>query len=802
VHDIINAWRQVRRAPGFSFTVILTLALGIGANALVFSAVRGVLLKPLPFPEPDHLVNVWQTQPGQPVRSVAPGNFLDWRAARSFVGLAAYNERRRSLTTGEPERISVATVSANFFDVLDVRPMAGRSFIRTAVDGDTREVMLREDFWRTKFGADTALLNRTVRLDDELFTVVGLIPAHLAFPEDVVAWTQAPHDVPELGIAADIRRIRDARYFRVLGRLRPGVTRGDAQAEMDVIAQRLRDAYPDANTETGINIVDLQQQLTGASARMLWLLFGVVGCLLVIACANVASLLLAAAVSRGRELAVRVALGASRARIVRQLLAENVMLSAAGAIAGLGMAWLAMPALIALMPATMPRLSSVRLDAPVVAFAVVIAFLTAAVFGTVPGLIASRTAVAAGLREGARAGTSKSSVRTASVLVVAQLATALVLITGTGLMLRSLWSLYQRDIGLDIERVLAIDVSLPDAKSRGRAAAVLDVQRMVERLSVLPGVSAAGAIQALPLSTRGPAANLRVDGRVFARNEAPDISWRTVTPDYFRTMGARLVRGRAFTDADREGAPAVAIINRTLATLIWPASDPIGARIGTGLDGDGAPVTIVGIVDDMPQDSLRAAVRPEMFRPLAQPARFPVDAMALVIRTEGDPASVASAVRQAIRDVHPTAPVAAVRTMLVVAASGIATERSAMIALAIFGGLALILASVGLYGVLARLVGDRTRELGIRLALGAQTAHVRWLVLRRTLGLAAVGIVIGAAASVALATYLRAWLYETGAADPLVFVLAAIVLIAAALLASYIPARRASSTDPLEALRA
>ena len=466
MHDIINAWRQVRRSPGFALTVILTLALGIGANALVFTAVRGVLLKPLPFPEPDRLVNLWQTQPGEPMRAVAPANFFDWRAAQSFSGLAAFNDRKRSLTAGEPERIDVATVSANFFAVLGVRPVAGRAFTRTAVEGDVREVVLREDFWRSRFAGDTGLFGRTIRLDDELVSVVGVVPTAQSYPEHVVVWAQGIHDVPELGIPVDIRRVRDARYIGVLGRLKDGISREEAQAEMDLIASQLREAYPDSNAESGIRIVDLHEQLTGTSSGMLWLLFGVVLCVLVIACANVTSLLLTAAVRRGGELAVRVALGASRSRLVRQLLVENALLSFAGAALGFVAAGVAMPALLAVMPASMPRLGSVSLDRGVLGFTMVLAVLTTAVFGTLPAWIATRSTAPAGLRGGARAGTSRSSVRTSSALVVAQLATALVLTTGTGLMLRSLWSLYQRDTGIDIDRVLTVDVSLPDARSR------------------------------------------------------------------------------------------------------------------------------------------------------------------------------------------------------------------------------------------------------------------------------------------------------------------------------------------------
>lgn len=802
MQDVVVAWRHLRSRPGFASAVVLTLALGIGANALVFSAVRAVLLAPLPFPSPEQLVNVWQTQPGNDTLSAAPANFLDWRSARSFEGLAAYNPRRRSLTSVEPERINAATVSANFFRVLGVAPAAGRDFGRTIGDGEVREVLLRDDFWRTRFAADASLFGRTIRLDDELFTVVGTIPAALAFPEDVVVWMQARHDVPELGVPVDIRRVRDSRYFRVIGRLAAGVTIESAQAEMDVIAERLRAAHPDTNTASGVNVVDLKAQLTGSSAQILWLLLGTAACVLAIACANVATLLLAAAVRRGRELAVRAALGATRARLARQLAVESVLLASAGAAAGLAIAWSARPALVALLPAAIPRLGTVSFDASVLVFTLAVAASTAILFGVTPALMASRQASTAGLRSGgSRTGASRSSVRMSSALVVAQLGIALTLVTGTGLIVRMLWTVYQRDTGMDLERVLAVDVTLPDARSRGRAAAVLDIERMVEGLAVLPGASSVGAIQALPLATRGPAANLRVDGRTFGRNEAPDVSWRAVTPGYFRTVGARLLRGRLFTAADREGGVPVAIVNATLARRVWPDADPLGQRIGTGLDGDGAPVVIVGVIADIPQDSLRAAVRPEMYRPLSQPARFPVDSMSIVIRSDGDPAALGRAARGVIRDVHPQAPVGAMRTMAAVAAAGLATERSAMAGLAVFGGLAILLAAIGLYGVLARLVGDRSRELGIRLALGARPQDVRRIVLRRTLTLAATGSAAGAAASLLLARQLGSAIVGAGEVDPLVFGAAVLVLGATAFAASYLPARRASRIDPLSAIR-
>ena len=802
MRDIKDAVRHLTHRPGSTVTILLTLALGVGVNALVFSAVRAVLLRPLPFAQPQQLVALWETQPGVMTRGVAPANFLDWRGASSFDSLAAYNGRRRSLGGDDPERISIATVSANFFTVLGVQPSLGRTFGPTIASGTMREIVLREDLWRRRFAGDRSIVGRSIRLDDETLLVAGILPTHLGFPEEAVAWTQAPYDVPELSRApADIRVMRDAWYFRVVGRLQPGVTRAQAQAEMDGIAARLREVHPATNRNAGVNVVDLHTQVTGASASTLWMLFAVVGCVLAVACGNVATLLLAGAVGRRRDLAIRAALGASRARLVRQLTTESLLLALGGAAIGLMLAWAARPAMLALLPPGLPRTSTIGIDAGVVWFTLGIALATAMFFGVVPSIIASRVSVFTTLRDGGRGGASRGGSRAAAVLVVGQLATALVLVTGTVLMLRTVWNLYQRDVGIDVDRLLALDVNLPDARSRGRAAAALDVQRMVERLGALPGVTAAAAVQTLPLAARGPSAGLRVEGRAFAPNEAPDVVWRPITPDYFRATGAAIVRGRGFTDADRDGTEPVTVINATLARLLWPDADPIGRRIGTGLDGDGAPVVIVGVVGDIPQEGIGATVLPEMYRPLAQPARFGVDSMSLVVRTDGDPAALGGAAKQAVREVHASAPVSAVRPMTTIVADGIASEVAAMRALAVFGALALALAAVGLYGVMTRLVGDRTRELGVRLALGAEPGAIRRLVLGRTLALSAGGVVIGAGASAVVSRQLGALLHGNSPVDPVVFALAAAVLVAAALGASYWPARRASRIDPLIVLK-
>lgn len=802
MQDVKDAFRQLTHRRGTSLTIVLTLALGIGANALVFSAVRGVLLAPLPYPEPHRLVNIWETQPGNPTRGVAPANFLDWRSAASFEGLAAYNRKRRSIGGDHPERILIATVSANFFAVLGIRPVAGRTFTGPAPAGGQREVILRDDFWQRRFAADRSLVGKTIRLDDETLVVAGVVSRALAFPEDAVAWTTAPHDIPELGSGApaDLRTVRDAWYFSVVGRLKQGTTIQHAQAEMDGLAARLEGTHPSSNRGAGVRIVGLQAQLTESSGPALWILFGVVGCVLAIACANVATLLLAGASARARELSIRAALGASRLRLLRQLAIESLILAFAGGGLGLAAAAVGQPALISFLPAGTPRIESVGVDAAVVLFTLGLSVVTAVAFGVAPALMASGSEFNA-LRDGGRSGQSRRGNRMTAFLVGAQLAAALVLVTGTGLMLRTLYTLSQRDVGIDIQRLLVLDVTLPDARSRGRAAAALDITRMVEGLSAVPGATAAAAIQSLPLSGGGAAASLRVAGRSYAPNEAPDVQWRAITPGYFETVGAAVLRGRPFTDADRDGTQPVTVINEALARRVWPGADPVGARIGTGLDGDGAGVTVIGVVADIPQDSLRDVAGPEMYRPLAQPSRFSTESMSLVVRTDGDPATLASAAREAVRQVHAQAPVSAVRTMAAVAATGVATERTAARALGVFGGLALVLAAVGLYGVMSRLVVDRARELGVRLALGAAPAAIRHLVLARTLRIAGGGVFAGAAASVMVSRQLGSILHGLDTLDPLTMASSALVLVMAVLGASYMPARRASRIDPIAVMK-
>ncbi len=547
MQDLKDAYRQLIHRRGTSLTIVLTLALGIGANALVFSAVRGVLLAPLPYANAERLVNLWETQPGNTTRGVAPANFLDWRFASAFEGMAAYNRKRRSIGGDRPERLTIATVSANFFDVLGVSALAGRTFSATASPGVTREVILRDDFWQRRFAGDRTLIGKTIELDDETVLVVGIVARALAFPEDAVAWTQAPHDVPELGPGApgDLRTVRDAWYFRVVGRLKPGVSITQAQAEMDAIASRLEAAYPSSNREAGVRVVGLQQQLTETSAPTLWILLGVVGCVLAIACANVATLMLAGGSGRTRELSIRAALGASRLRLLRQLAAESLLLAIAGGGLGLAAAVLGRPALVSLLPAGTPRLDSIGVDAVVLLFTIGVSLATAVAFGIAPALMLSGASDFTPLRDGGRSGQSRRGTRTTACLVAGQLAVALVLVTGTGLMLRTLYTLYQRDVGIDVARLLALDVTLPNARARGRAATALDVARIAGRLATIPGATAAAAIQSLPLSGGGASAN--------AARRGPKLRTQRGARRGVARHHSRLLRNRRRTDSARTG---------------------------------------------------------------------------------------------------------------------------------------------------------------------------------------------------------------------------------------------------------
>ncbi|HET9986624.1 MAG TPA: ABC transporter permease [Longimicrobiales bacterium] len=806
VRDVRLGLRGLARRPAFAAAAVLTLALGIGAATIIFSVVDAVLLRPLPFPRPERLVQVWETVPGRGDRRASPADYLDWRAeSRTFASLASYDVRAGNLVGGgEPERVRYATVSANFFRALGVMPVRGRAFRDddAAVVG-ARPVVLGRGLWLSRFGGDPGILGRTLVLDDERLTVVGVMPAGFAFPEDAALWVRAPFDVPELKSLPpdfDIRTMRDAWYFRVIGRLAPRASRADAQAEMDVIARRLREAHPVTNQGAGIRLVPLHEQLVAGARQMVLLLFGAVALVLLIACSNVANLVLARASGRTRELAVRTALGASRGRLVRQLLAESVALALVSGVAGVALAAAGVGALGRLIPPALLPAGTVTLDATVLAFSLVASLATAALFGAAPAFVASRISLRAWTTERGSGGGGRAGTRIRGALVVAEVALAVVLVAGAALTLQSLGRLAAVDPGFRPDGLVSAKVSLPGAGGSDRPAAARFYLDAVERVAAVPGVTGAAVALSGPVES-GRGAGLRVEGRANAPGTLPSIAWQVVSPGYFEAARIRLLRGRTFDERDRGDAAPVAVINEATARRYFPGEDPLGRRINTGLDGLGVWVTIVGVVADTRNEGLAQAASPEMFRPLGQPVHFGGEEMLLLARSAATPATLAPALRRAVDAVRPGVAVYDVRAGAELVHGFTRTPRFLLLLLGAFAALALVLGAVGIYGVAAFAVSQRRREIGVRMALGAQRRAVFGMVLRGGLQSVAVGLGLGLAGAVAATGVLRRVLYGIGALEPWTLAVVTAVAAAVAVAATAGPAARAARVDPAGVLR-
>jgi predicted permease len=817
--DLKHAGQRLRRSPGFTLVAILTLALGLGGTAAVLTALEALLLRPLPYAEPHRLVVLRQADSQVGERPVAPANFLDWRErARSFDGLAAYEVVGRTLLQGEyPLRLSVGVVSGNFFEILGVAPLRGRTFARPsgdlgeaapgAAEGEgPREVVLSHALWQSRFGGDANLLGQDLALDDELVRVVGIMPPGFGYPREAELWLRARHDVPEIPIAprVDPRPIRDARYLAVLGRLRPNVALETARAEMDRVAAGLAADYPEANAGNGARVIALFEELRGGARPALGLLLAAAGAVLLIACANVANLLLARAVARRQELAVRKALGASGVRLSLPLLTEALLLVGLGGGAGLALFAAARPLLAGLWPADLPPLEGLRMTGPVLGLSSLLALAAVVLIGLLPARVAVCTDAVAGLRSSGRAPLAGPEAhRARGALVVAEVALAVVLVSGAALLLNSVWRLERAPLGFRAEGATSARLNLPrtlsdDAPALRRFAASLEA-----RLRALPGVTTAGLGQRLPLSGQGASAGLRVFGHEQTPNEQVDTIWRLVTPTWFSALGLPVLKGRPFDDRDATGTERVAVVNASLARRIFGDQDPIGRRVGTGLDGPpGTWVTVVGVVADTPQERVGSDVKPELYRPLAQDVRMGPSSLVAVVRGPGDPSALAAALPRAVADLRRDVAVTEVRPLTSVARDGVATPRAASRALTLFAGLALFLAALGLYGVVSCLVGERTHEMGVRLALGARPSSLVSLVLGRSLALAGIGLALGLGMALALARLLEGLLFGVGPRDPLTLALVAVVLLAATTAAAWAPARRAARLDPAAVLRA
>ena len=802
--DIQYALRMLRKAPGFTVVAVLTLALGIGANTAVFSVVYSALLQPLPFRDASRLIVLNETTPMVGVVSVSYPNFLDWRAqSHSFAEMAALNEVLFNLSgVAEPEAVSGLAVTPNFLTMLGMRPAIGRDFeAAEEKPGTAPVVILSYPLWQRRFAGDARVLGQSVMLDGRAFTIVGVLPANFLAPSktDVLiplgVWmTNNSEEAHDRGGRGDTI---------VIGRLAAGVSRVQATSEMEGIAARLASAYPATNDRFGVALQPIRENLVGQVRPALLLLFGAVVLVLLIACANVANLLLVHGAGRTKEMALRMALGASGLRIFAQILTESLVLSLLGGLAGLGIAFAGVRGFARLIPAGLLPSGAVTLNVPVLLFSGVVVLLAAFIFGIAPALHSNRIDLQSELKEGSRtsgAGATHSRIR--SALAIAEAALALVLLVGAGLMMKSLYRLLQVDPGFRTDRVLTMTISLrPDQYSK--APAVLNFwEQLLQRVRQLPGVESAAVATHTPMTGRHGRSDITIEGMAPPRpGNYPHPDFHAVSPDYVQTLGVTLLRGRSFTDEDNENAPAVAMVNRRLADQLFPNQDPIGKRFMFGHpDTEQSPKwrTIVGVVRDTKLYGLENLSRLEVYLPFRQAA---TSEMELLVKSRLDPASLTSAVRAAVYSVDSNQSIRGVATMKQLVSDSIATPRMTLVLLGLFSALAVVLGAIGIYGVISYSVAQRTREIGVRMALGARRSNVFRMVVGQGLKLAVAGIGIGIVAALTLARLMTSLLYEVSTADAETFSAVSILVLLLALAASYFPARRATSVEPMEALR-
>jgi putative ABC transport system permease protein len=796
--DVRYGMRSLLKKPGFTLTAVIALALGIGANTAIFSVINGVLLRSLAYANPEKIVMLWERSANSTnARNVvSPANFLDWRKqSTSFEHMAAAMDQRVNLTGGggEPEEIKVQLVSQPFFAALGVQPTLGRSFTAEEDrEGNHFVIVLSNELWRTRFGADPAIVGKQATINGRQRTILGVMPPGFHFLDNQTrAWVPLALD-PAVNY-----RETSGRFLRVVARLKPGVSVQQAQSELTGIARQLELAHAKFNTGWSVNIVPMHEQVVGEIRPILVVLLAAVAFVLLIACANVANLLLSRAASRQRELALRAALGASRRRLVRQMLTESVLLAVMGGIVGVCLAYWGIQLLIGFGPDNIPRLNEISLDPRVLAFTFGVSLLTGVLFGLVPALQASRPDLNDALKEGSRGSTGGRSRTLRNVFVVAEVALALVLLIGAGLMIRSFMRLQSVETGFNPENVLTMRVQLPGRKYAEPHQKTDFFKQAEARIAAIPGVQAVGSISYLPLT--GPAARdgFKIIGQPDpAPGQEPPCEVRVVTPTYFQAMGIPLLRGRLLDERDGK-EPRVLLINEALAKKHFPNEDPIGKRISvTWFDGE--VDEIIGVVGDIREGALDKEPEPAIYWPHP---REPYSGMALVVRTVGDAAYFATAVQKEIRAIDPDQPVADVRTMKQVISKSIARPRFNTLLLAIFAGVALVLASVGLYGVMNYSATQRTHEVGIRMALGATRADIMRLVVGNGMLLTMIGIGIGVVASIGLTRVMQTFLFGIGATDAVTFIAVSALLIIVALIANYVPARKATRVNPVIALR-
>ncbi len=796
LQDLRYGVRCLVRQPAVTLIAVLTLALGIGANTALFSAVDAVLLRPLPYPDPDRIVMVWEKRPAEGVMDniVAPADYLDWaRLNTVFASMAAHMTVTADLTgQGEPVRVFSGRVSPAFFDVFGVKPALGRSFRPDETTANNRVVILSDGTWRGRFGADPAIVGRSIQLNGTSWDVIGVLPPTFEFPDKTIEmWSPLPIEGGEAQTRAN-------HFLSVYARLKPGVTLAQARAEMDGIGQQLEKEFADTNRGHGAWVMPMHDHFVEPVRVGLLLLLGAVAFVLLIACVNIANLLLARAASRTREMSVRAAVGASRARLLGQALTESVLLALIGGAAGLLVARWSIGVLPLLVPADAPviGLDHLRLDVRVLTFALTVSIATGLFFGFFPAWQMSRQDVNEGLKESGRS-VSGTPRRLRSALVVAEIALASLLLVGAGLTLRSFRTLLASDAGIVPEHVLAANVALPGARYRDPSQLIATFRDIERRFAAIPGVQAVGATSHLPLAGTDSRRGVTIEGRIPPPDTPTRAHMRGVLPGYFRAIGITLLEGRAFTDADDERAVNVVIVNETMARRYWPGQSPIGRRVRLNGDDKGWR-QVVGIIRDVRHWGIDRPVNPELYMPETQ---YTFTALTFVVRSPEDLNALVPAIREQVRAVDPNLPVSLIRRMDDVAAGSLAARRVVLVLMAVFAVLALVLAAAGIYGVMSHLVTLRAAEIGVRISLGADARRIMALVVREGVTQAGMGLAIGVTAGVILMYSLSAWLYSVSAFDPLTLVAVSGMLLLTAIVACTAPARRAMRVDPVVALR-
>jgi predicted permease len=796
-----NLWQDLRygarmllKKPGFTIVAGITLALGIGANTAIFSIVNAVLIRPLPYQEPDQLVMLDEIPPGGGQFAIAPGNFVDWRdQSMSFVGMSAFRGGSLILTSdGNAEQLRSQRISANFFELLGIKPALGRFFTSDEDQPDrNRVVILSYSLWQRRFGGEPGIVGKMLALDGNLYTVVGIMPANFRFFVGTEIWTP-------LALTSEERLSHDKHDFFAIARLKSNISLEQARVEMKAIAERLGAQYPRSNADWGIRLTPLQEWVVGDTRPVLLALLSVVAFVLLIACANIANLLLARSAARQREVAIRAALGASRWRVTRQLLTESLLLGIVGGLIGLLPAVWGINLLRSLVPIRL-GVETVGVDGRALGFTFMISVFTALLFGLAPTLQAARLNLTESLKEGGWSGVGgPGRDRTRSLLVIAEIALSLALLVSAGLVVKSFLHLIQVNPGFQSEGLLTMQVSLPRPKYPEPANLTAFFQQLIEKIAAVPGVASVGAASTLPFKI-DEVQEFIIGGRPpITPGKEPSANYYTASAGYFRAMGIPLLKGRLFSDNDAKNAPRVALINETLARRYFSDEEPIGKRINISKGGFGTWREIVGVVGGVKHYGLDSKTTMQIYEPYLQ---IPQSAMNFAVRITGDPDSIAAAIRNQVTAMDKDQPIANIRTMENIVADSVSRQRFSALLFTLFAGVALILAAVGIYGVMSYYVAQRTREIGIRMALGAARGDMLKLVVGKGMLLALIGVMIGLAAAFALTRLVSALLFGVTPYDPMTFTVITLLLMTVALLACWIPARRATKIDPMIALR-